>query len=135
MAGLDNIRVKSAEEIVEQLREIIHRHRRRYLRKYTRACPTNCAYASLNSKRDVTGCTRCNSSNPESCRAEAMFVPISTKEEIAEQFSQDIRDPNILSHDYRDVMTLLWVLGQFDGEAPQEQVIARAEKRAPGGKR
>lgn len=134
MAGLDDIEVKSKEEIVSQLAEIIHRHRRRYLRKYTRPCPNNCAYATVSSKKGVTGCTRCDSTNPENCRVEQMFVPISTKEEIADQFRQDLRDPNILRHEYRDVMTLLWVLGQFDGETPEEHVIATAEKRQPGGK-
>lgn len=134
MSGLDNIRVKSKEEIVRQLAEIIHRHRRRYLRKYTRPCPNNCAFATESAKKGITGCERCGSTNPEQCRMEQQFVPIETKEEVVERFKQDIRDPIILRHDFRDVMTLLWVLGQFDGEQPEEHVIATAEKRQPGGK-
>jgi hypothetical protein len=112
----------------------LFRHRRRYLRKNTRPCPNNCAFATISNKKGVTGCERCDSNNPENCRAEQMFVPIETKEEVAERFKQDLRDPNILRHEYRDVMTLLWVLGQFDGETPEEHVIATAEKRQPGGK-
>lgn len=135
MAGLDDIHVKSKEEILEQLTEIIHRHRRRYLRKNTRPCPLNCAYATISEKRGVTGCPRCDSLNPESCRAENMFVPISTKEEVAAQFRRDLRDPKILQHEYRDVMSLLWVLGQYDGEALEERIIATAEQRPPGGKK
>jgi hypothetical protein len=131
---MDGIRIKSAEEIVGQLAEIIHRHRRRYIRKYMRPCPVNCEFASESTKRGVTGCDRCGSTNPEQCRKETEFVSIETKEEVAERFKQDIRDPNILRHDFRDVMTLLWCLGQFDGEQPDEHVIAAAEKRQPGGK-
>ena len=130
---LDGIRLKSAEEIMAQLAELVHRHRRRYIRKLTRPCPNNCAYATLAGNK-VTGCQRCNSSNPEHCRAESLFVTVETKEEVAQQFQQDLRDPNVLRHDYRDVMTLLWVLGQFDGEAPEEPVIASVEKRQAGRK-
>ncbi len=128
MPGLDDIRVKSAEEIVTQLREIIHRHRRRYLRKYTRPCPMNCVHAIGSSKKGITGCTGCESTNPEQCRNEPMFVPVDTREEVFENFRHDLRDPNILRHEYRDVMTLLWVLGQFDGDEVDEQVIASAEQ-------
>lgn len=134
MTGLEGIRIKSAEEIVSQLAEIIHRHRRRYIRKYTRPCPSNCNLAIESTKKGVTGCDGCGSTNPEQCRAESQFVAIETKEEVAERFRQDIRDPNILSHEFRDVMTLLWVIGGFDGEAPDEQVVSKAEQRRPGGK-
>jgi hypothetical protein len=108
--GLDltQITVKSRESIVEKLSRIIHHHRRRYMKKHTRPCPINCEYASVVS-RGVTGCTRCDSSNPEVCRQEAYFAPIASKEEIAREFSLDLRDPNILRHEYRDVMALLKV--------------------------
>ena len=132
---MDGVKLKSAEEIIGQLTEIIHRHRRRYIRKYTRPCPINCTFASESTKRGVTGCDRCGSSNPEQCRRESEFVAIETKEEVAERFKQDIRDPNILQHEFRDVMTLLWVIGGFDGEAPDEHVVSRAEQRKPGGKK
>ena len=126
--------MKSVEEIVEQLAEIIHRHRRRYIRKNTRPCPNNCAYADGTTKKGVTGCGRCGSTNPEHCRMEPEFVPLSTKEEVIEQFRRDLRDPNVLRHEYRDILTLGWVLGLFDGEEPVEHLIAAIEQRAPGGK-
>jgi hypothetical protein len=128
--GLDltQITVKSKEEIVAQMSELIHRHRRRYIKKHTRPCPINCQFASV-VRKGVTGCSKCDSSNPESCRQETYFRPIATKEQIAEEFALDIRDPQILQHDYRDLLVLLWVLGQFDGEQPDEQVIASAEQR------
>ena len=124
------ITLKSTEEIVAQLAEIIHRHRRRYLRKYSRPCPNNCAYSTESKTRTI--CQRCDSVNPENCRDETQLVSLATKEEIMEQFRADLRDPAVLRHEYRDVMTLLWVLGQFDGERPEEHVIATAEKRDLG---
>jgi len=124
---LTQITVKSKEEIVSNLSEIIHRHRRSYIRKHTRPCPINCAYASV-VRKGVTGCTRCDSVNPENCRNHELFGPMATKEQIVQEFKMDLRDPRILQHEYRDIMVLLWVLGQFDGDTPQEQVIASAEQ-------
>jgi hypothetical protein len=128
------MQIKSAEEIVEQLAEIIHRHRRRYVRKYTRPCPINCEFASESTKRGVTGCDQCGSTNPEQCRNEIKFVQIETKEEIVERFRQDIRDVNILRHEFRDVLTLLWCTNAITGDTVDEQVISMVEKRNPGGK-
>ncbi len=127
--GLDltQITLKSKEDIFSELSEIIHRHRRRYLRKHTRPCPLNCVHASV-VRKGVTGCTRCVSSNPEVCRQHTLFVPLATREELAQEFALDMRDAKILQHEYRDVMALLWVLGQFDGADPEESVIAVAEK-------
>jgi len=124
------VSLKSLEEILAQLREIIHRHRRRFIRKRIRPCPTNCVYADI-SRKGVHGCSRCNSTNPEVCRVESNFVPMDTKEELAEQFAIDLRDPLVLQHEYRDVMSLLWVLGAFDGDEPDENIIGQVEYRRP----
>ena len=129
---LDGLRVKSKEEIVEQLKEIVHRHRRRYIRRNMRPCPENCQRAEV-TRRGVTGCPGCESTNPEVCRQEAYFVPISTKEELAQEFAEDLRNPNALRHDYRDIMTLLWVLGQFDTDEVSEEVMTNVEIRTPRG--
>lgn len=56
-----------------------------------------------------------------------MFSPIETKEEVAQRFAQDIRDPVILRHEFRDVMSLLWVIGAFDGTQPDEKAVSTAE--------
>lgn len=125
-----SIHVKSKEEIIEQIQELVHRHRRRFLRTNLRPCPENCTKADVTA-RGVRGCPGCGSTNPEQCRDDRAFVAIATKEEVYEQFRQDIRDPDVLRHDYRDIMTLLWVLGQFDGEQPQvpEHVMDHVEVR------
>lgn len=120
--------VKSLEDILAQLGEIIHRHRRSFIRKHIRPCPQNCVYANA-SRKGVQGCTRCDSSNPEACRDESKFVPMDTKEELADQFANDLRNPQVLRHQYRDVMSLLWVVGGFKGEEPDENVIKAVEFR------
>jgi hypothetical protein len=125
---MEPIKIKSEEEILSELSEIIHRHLRRYIRKNTRPCPLNCEYASV-VRKGVTGCTRCDSSNPEVCRQTAYFSPISTKDEVVREFRLDLRDPKILQHDYRDVLTLFWVLGKFEDGKIDEEFISLVEKR------
>ena len=103
---LNGIHVKSKEEIVEQLKELIHRHRRSFLRKNLRPCPENCTKADVTA-RGVRGCPGCKSSNPEQCRDERVFVAIATKDEVYEQFRQDVRDPDVLRHDYTAAVPMI----------------------------
>ena len=56
-------------------------------------------------------------------------MPMDTKEELADQFANDLRNPQVLRHQYRDVMSLLWVVGGFKGEEPDENVIHAVEFR------
>ena len=56
-------------------------------------------------------------------------MPMDTKEELADQFANDLRNPQVLRHQYRDVMSLLWVVGGFKGEEPDENVIKAVEFR------
>jgi len=128
---LDSLRVKTKEEIVEQLKEYIHRHRRRYISKNLRPCPVNCKLAP-ETRKGVQGCPGCHSTNPEQCREETQFQPLWTKEELAEQFRDDLRDPNVLRHDYRDIAVFLWVLGQFDTDEVSEVVMTNVETRDKG---
>jgi hypothetical protein len=132
---LQGITLKSVEEIVAQLRELVHRHRRRYVRKNLRPCPDNCKSATLSRRHGVTGCSGCNSSNPEVCRREEKFVPLYTKEELIENFREDLRDRKILSHDYRDILTLLWVLGEFDEGKPVPEAVISSVEVHQGAKR
>jgi hypothetical protein len=120
------IRLKSTEEILEQLRELIVRRRRRYIEKNRRPCPENCKLAEF--KRDrVSGCSGCGSRNPEQCRDEALFLPAATTEKLYKEFSEDLRDPEVLLREHRDIGMLLWVLGAFDEEKPVEAVVKNAE--------
>lgn len=126
-----HVALKTQEEIVEQFREIVHRHRRRFLKRNLRPCPDNCQYADV-ARRGVVGCHGCHSRNREVCLNEKRFVPELSKEELDYQFRQDLRDPEVLSRDYRDIMVLLWVLGEYDDqEQVPENVIAEAEIHQP----
>lgn len=127
---LTNVTVKSKQEIIEQFREIVHRHRRRFLKRNLRPCPDNCQYADV-SRRGVVGCHGCHSHNREVCLHERRFVPDMSKEELDLQFRQDLRDPEILARDYRDIMVLLWVLGEYDTDEVPEAVIATVEVHQP----
>jgi hypothetical protein len=108
----------------------VHRHRRRFLKRNLRPCPENCQYADV-TRRGVIGCHGCHSANPEVCHNERRFVPDMSKEELDLQFRQDLRDPEVLTRDYRDIMALLWVLGEFDGDEVPEAVIAEVEIHLP----
>jgi hypothetical protein len=108
------VKLKSLEEVLTRFRELVHRHRRRFLKRHLQPCPYNCKKAVLDRKGEVVGCARCGSRNPEFCKKPSLFLPLYTKEELYEQFRQALRDPKTLLKDYRDLVVFLWVTGQFD---------------------
>lgn len=57
-----------------------------------------------------------------------MFVPLFTKEELAKQFADQLRNPEILLREYRDITVFLWCLGAFDKQQVNEEVVADMEK-------
>jgi len=77
----------------------------------------------------VIGCVNCGSPNGERCIKEDKFVPLFTKEELAKQFADQLRDPEILLREYRDVTVFLWVLGAFNKQEQQvnKEIIAGIE--------
>jgi len=78
----------------------------------------------------VVGCTNCGSPNAENCIKEEKFVPLFTKEELAQQFADQLRNPEILLREYRDVTVFLWVLGAFDKQKKvlDETIVERVEQ-------
>jgi hypothetical protein len=80
--------------------------------------------------RDVVGCNRCGSENPEFCKRHEQFIPLYSKKELSEQFKRSLRDMKILLRDYRDLVVFLWVLGQFDPEDTEvpEHIIQKVEQ-------
>ena len=112
---MSQIKLKSLEEVIAFFRELVHRHRRRFLKRNLRPCPYNCKFAD-EVGRTVVGCPRCGSHNPEFCKRHEQFVPLYSKEELIGQFRRALRDPKILLRDYRDIVVLLWVTGQFDSK-------------------
>ena len=123
------IKLKSLEEIIERFRELVHRHRRRFLKRNLRPCPYNCKGAEMVG-RDVVGCKICGSENPEFCKRREQFIQLYSKKELSEQFRRSLRDMKILLRDYRDLVVFLWVLGQFDPEDTEvpEHIIQKVEQ-------
>lgn len=124
------VRLKSLEEIITAAKETIHRHRRRYLQRNLRPCPTNCQKANMVGHK-VVGCSGCGSPNSDKCLKEAKFVPILTKDELAKQFANQLRNPEALLREYRDVTVFLWVLGAFDKQKKtvDEHIVSKVEQR------
>jgi hypothetical protein len=127
---LNLVQIKSLEEIIAAAKDNIKRHRRRFLQRNLRPCPVNCKGASMLGHK-VVGCTNCGSPNAENCIKEDKFVPLFTKEELAQQFADQLRDPEVLMREYRDVTVFLWVLGAFDKQKKtlDEQIVSKVEQR------
>jgi hypothetical protein len=126
---INKVRLKTLEEIIAAARETIHRHRRRFLQRNLRPCPQNCKGASMLGHK-VVGCTNCGSPNADSCVNERKFDPLFTKEQLAQQFADQLRNPEILLREYRDVTVFLWVLGAFDKQTKvlDETIVERVEQ-------
>jgi len=117
------IRLKSVEDILSRLRELIRRYRRRYIQRNLRPCPYNCKHAKVVG-REIVGCLRCGSRNPEFCKDPAVFSPAFSKQELADEFNRGLRNPQVLLREYRDLVALLWAVGYFDRpEAVPEHII------------
>jgi len=126
---LSKVSLKSLEEIIAAARETIHRHRRRFLQRNLRPCPINCKGASMVGHK-VVGCGNCGSRNPEQCSRESGFVPLFGKDDLAQQFADQLRNPEVLLREYRDVTVFLWVLGAFDKQSKviDETIVSDVEK-------
>ena len=129
---IEELSVRSKEEIVDFLRQLIKRHRRRFIERYMRPCPENCKLATTHRGR-VTGCDTCASRNPEQCRRPDKFVALNDRDELYHEFGDDLRNKEVLQHDYRDILALMWVLNIEVGEEQANQTvdtIAVSEKEA-----
>src|SRR5271157_4770382 len=126
---LSKVQLKTLEEIIAAARETIKRHRRRFLQRALRPCPENCKGASMLGHK-VVGCTNCGSPNGDSCIKSSKFVPLFTKEQLAQQFADQLRNPEVLLREYRDVTVFLWVLGAFDKQKKtlDETIVERVEQ-------
>jgi hypothetical protein len=113
-------KLKTAEEILTKLQELVRRYRRRFIRRYLRPCPYNCKHAKVMGRK-VVGCVCCGSQNPEFCKKPKGFEPLYSKQELVEQFNKMLRDPQVLLQEYRDLVAFMFVLGYFDtpGAVPE----------------
>ena len=123
------VRLKSQEEIVARLRELVSRYRRRFIHRNLRPCPYNCQFSTHLGNR-ISGCSKCGSRNPEFCKDQTKFSSAYSKDELARHFSAMLNDPQVLLQDYRDVVAFLFVLGYFDKpQAVPEHLIQPETKK------
>lgn len=128
------VSLKSPQEILKRLRELIHKHKKKFLKKYTAPSVENCNGALSCTNPELAEhldpnedrCTRCKSRMGFPCARQELFEPKYSKEEIVEMFKEDIKNPQKLPREYKDVALLMWVLGFLD---PEEAVLEDKEKK------
>lgn len=127
------IKVKAERDILDRLKELISRHRKRFFKNKMKPKGENCAFVQYDEVTQTSRCTKCGTDDPDNCLNHKLFKPSRTKEELASDFSDDIHNTQRMLREYRDIATLLWVLGQFDDpeeyEQTKEQLIANVEQR------
>lgn len=107
--------------MVLRLRELLQRHRKRYIKTRLKPKGANCVHKVWDDEKKEWFCAGCGSKDPEVCLNPVCFEPELTKEELAAAFHEDICNTQRMLRDYRDIAALLWVLGQFDPESDYEQ--------------
>ena len=111
------IKMKTQEEILARLKELVQRSRKRYIKNHMKPKGSNCAYVIYDEELDSYRCTKCGTLDPDQCMNHELFSPKKTREEVVQEFAVDIKNPQILLRDYRAEAALLWTLGQFpEGE-------------------
>lgn len=113
---LGRMKPKTPTEILAKLRETIHRHRKKFVKKHSVCHPENCAGAVLDAEGNPQPCTLCGAKQGEECKRDTAFMPRHSREAIHALFKADINNPQKLVRDYRDVAFLLWALGLLDGD-------------------
>lgn len=131
------IKVKTTKDILFRLKDLISRHRKRFYKNKLKPKGENCAFVVYDEVQDLHRCTKCGTTDPDSCLNHSQFVPCRTKEELSRDFSEDIRNTQRMLRDYRDIATLLWVLGAFDDpeeyeKITKEHIISTVEQKNIG---
>lgn len=120
---MPKVKVKSAQEIVTRLQELLQRDRKKYIVRHTKPKGENCKYRRWDDTIQGWTC-RCGTQDPDVCLCHSQFEPEFTRDQLVAQFKEDIHNPQRLLREYRAEATLLWVLGQFDNdETPSTTVI------------
>lgn len=102
---------------------MVKRHRRKFIQKNLRPCPMNCVLADIAPGREVIGCSGCGSKDPEKCLKDVVFKPLYSKNELVQQFSNQINNPQVLLRDYRDLTVFFYCLGCFDMQKIDEHGV------------
>lgn len=122
--------MKPLPEILERLKELLRRHRKRYLKNHLKPKGFSCSHVTTDENGE-TYCAGCGTRDPEICLNHSKYHSIYTREQLEQMFRDDIRNTQRMLRDYRDVATLLWVTGAFDSpenyEASKEELISGVE--------
>ena len=108
------ITMKTKEEILERLKELLQRSRKRYIKNHTKPKGSNCAFVVYDEEADQYRCTKCGTTDPDRCKNQELFQPLRTREELVKDFAEEVKTPQVLLREYRAESALLWVLGMFD---------------------
>jgi hypothetical protein len=117
--------MKSEKEVVERLKDLLQRHRKRYIKAHLKPQGSNCAHKVWDEDKQEWFCGGCGSKNPEVCLNHTCFEPELTKDELVKAFREDICNTQRMLRDYRDIAFALWALGQFEPESDYEQTKER----------
>jgi hypothetical protein len=123
--------MRSEDDIRQKYKQLLGRNLEKALQRKLGRKPHNCVHNHVQStlvnkenKIEVehTGLCMLNKENPAlwegricETSADARFCPYFTqkhsKQVVYEEFMDRVRDPEVLQHEYRDLYTLHWVLG------------------------
>lgn len=115
------IKIKSEQEIKERLKDLIHRHQKRYIKNCLKPSGLNCKHRAYDENKDEYYCAGCGTRDPEVCLKPSCFEAEQTTEELRQSFHDDLCNTERMLRDYRDIATLMWVLGQFDDREEYER--------------
>jgi len=131
--------MRSEDEIKQKYKQLLGRNLEKTLQKKLGRKPHNCTHNHVQStlvnkdnriEVEHTGLCMLNGDNPSlwegricETSADARFCPYFTqknsKQDVYNEFMEKIKDPEVLQHEYRDLYTLHWVLGE---EIPESKL-------------
>lgn len=123
--------MRSEDDIRQKYKQLLGRNLEKALQKKLGRRPHNCVHNHVQStlvnkenriEVEHTGLCMLNSDNPSlwegricETAADARFCPYFNqkhkKQEVYQEFMDRVKDPDVLQHEYRDLYTLHWVLG------------------------
>lgn len=106
---------------MERLKDLLRRHKNRYIKSRLKPKGNNCIHKAWDEEKQEWFCSGCGTRDPEVCLNPTCFEPQHSAEELKVAFREDLCNTQRMLRDYRDIATLLWVLGQFDDPEEYER--------------
>lgn len=110
--------MRSESQIRYRIKQLRFRKLKRHLSKELLVRPTNCLHNVEGSPYRLCGLNTalvCDVRKDGGflCRKCLDYTPARDKEQIRQDFLDQLNDPNILTRDHADIAALLWVLGEI----------------------